>query len=82
MYHDYCRTNLPDGEIFFDCRPKRENRGIGSALLAEMEQRKKGRLIYLYTANACTYLFYMHKGFDKVGVKAYCNRLKRKESTI
>ena len=28
-----------------------------------------GKEIYLYTDNACTYQFYEHRGFDRVGEK-------------
>ena len=38
-------------------------------LLNELRNREKGKQIYLYTDNACTYQFYEHRGFDKVGEK-------------
>ena len=60
----YLETNVPDGEIIFlaadpDCKIK----GIGTALLHTLEQREKGKTIYLHTDNACTYQFYEHRGF-------------------
>ncbi|MGN1175566.1 MAG: GNAT family N-acetyltransferase [Roseburia sp.] len=68
MYQAYHKTNQPDGEIIFlaadpDCGIK----GIGSMLLAELERREKGKKVYLYTDNACTYQFYEHRGFERVG---------------
>lgn len=68
MFQTYRKTNQPDGEIIFlaadpDCGIK----GIGSKLLAELEQREEGKKVYLYTDNACTYQFYEHRGFSRVG---------------
>ncbi len=34
-------------------------------MLKELEKREKGKLIYLYTDNNCTYQFYEHKGFER-----------------
>jgi len=44
-------------------------KGIGTMLLYELTNREKGKQIYLYTDNACTYQFYEHRGFDKFGEK-------------
>lgn len=68
MFAQYSQNNSPDGEIIFlaadpDCGIK----GIGSLLLAELERREPGKQVYLYTDNACTYQFYEHRGFDRVG---------------
>lgn len=68
MFARYLETNTPDGEIIFlaadpDCGIK----GVGSMLLAELERRENGKKVYLYTDNACTYQFYEHRGFDRVG---------------
>ena len=38
-------------------------------LLGELEKCIKGKTIYLFTDNACTYQFYEHRGFDRVGEK-------------
>lgn len=66
MYHSFCKENTPDGEILFlaadpDCRLK----GIGTALLSAFEEETQGKLVYLYTDNACTYQFYEHRGFER-----------------
>lgn len=68
MYSQYLKNNTPDGEIIFlaadpDCGIK----GVGSLLLAELERLEKGKKVYLYTDNACTYQFYEHRGFSRVG---------------
>lgn len=65
MLKQYCRENTPDGEIIFlAANPDIQVKGIGSMLLAELECREKGKKIYLYTDNACTYQFYEHRGFE------------------
>ena len=66
MYKSFCQKNRPDGEIIFlaadpDCKIK----GIGTALLSAFEKDESGKLIYLYTDNACTYQFYEHRGFER-----------------
>lgn len=63
---NYLQSNKPDGEIIFlaadpDCKVK----GIGTALLKALEEREKGKTVYLFTDNACTYQFYEHRGFYK-----------------
>ena len=39
--------------------------GVGTALLSAFEKDESGKLIYLYTDNACTYQFYEHRGFER-----------------
>ncbi len=70
MFQQYTTSHAPDGEIIFlaadpDCKVK----GVGTALLSEFEKREKGKEIYLYTDNTCTYQFYEHRGFARVGEK-------------
>ena len=68
MFREYKKTHSPDGEILFlAADPNAEVRGIGTALLAELERREKGKQVYLYTDNACTYQFYEHRGFHRSG---------------
>lgn len=66
----YLKTNTPDGEIIFlaadpDCKIK----GIGTALLNALEEKERGKTLYLYTDDACTYQFYEHRGFKRVEEK-------------
>lgn len=66
----YLERNSPDGEIIFlaadpDCKIK----GIGTALLNALEEKEKGKTIFLYTDNACSYQFYEHRGFERVEEK-------------
>lgn len=66
----YLKFNVPDGEIIFlaadpDCKVK----GIGTALLNALKQKEKGKLLYLYTDDACTYQFYEHRGFERAEEK-------------
>lgn len=63
---NYLQKNKPDGEIIFlaadpDCKVK----GVGTALLNALEEREKGKTIYLHTDDACTYQFYEHRGFER-----------------
>lgn len=46
-----------------------EIKGIGTFLLNEFEKLEVGKRIYLYTDTGCTYQFYEHRGFEKVGEK-------------
>jgi len=70
MFAKYKETNSPDGEIIFlAANPDLKVKGIGTLLLNELADREKGKQIYLYTDNACTYQFYERRGFDKVGEK-------------
>lgn len=66
----YLKSNTPDGEIVFlaadpDCKIK----GIGTALLNALEEKERGKILYLYTDDACTYQFYEHRGFKRVEEK-------------
>lgn len=66
MLEEYRKNNNPDGEIVFLAADlESEIKGIGTALLSELEQREMGKKIYLYTDNACTYQFYEHRGFER-----------------
>lgn len=70
MIAEYKQTHSPDGEIIFlAANPDVKVKGIGTMLLNELANREKGKEVYLYTDNACTYQFYEHRGFDKVGEK-------------
>ena len=66
----YLKHNFPDGEILFlaadpDCKIK----GIGTALLHALEEKEKGKTIFLYTDDACSYQFYEHRGFERAEEK-------------
>ena len=66
MYQAFCAQNTPDGEIvFLAADPESKARGIGTALLSALEADEPGKLVYLYTDNACTYQFYEHRGFNR-----------------
>ncbi len=68
MLEEYKKENTPDGEIrFLAANPDLKVKGIGTMLLQELESREKGKEIYLFTDDQCTYQFYEHRGFDKVG---------------
>ena len=60
----YLLNNDPDGEIVFLVGDS-NYKGVGTTLLHELENREKGKVVYLYTDDACTYEFYEHRGFIK-----------------
>ena len=66
MLARYRETNEPDGEIIFlAADPAAKVKGVGTALLAELERREVGKKLYLFTDDACTYQFYEHRGFER-----------------
>ena len=66
MLKEYIKKVEPDGEIcFLVADPSIQGKGIGTLLLDELSRREKGKLIYLYTDDNCTYQFYEHKGFER-----------------
>ncbi|WP_129700265.1 GNAT family N-acetyltransferase [Anaerostipes caccae] len=70
MFTRYCKQTSPDGEILFlAANPEMKAKGTGSFLLNEFARREKGKNIYLYTDNACTYQFYERRGFQRAGEK-------------
>ena len=80
MYRALCEKNAPDGEIvFLAADPDSKIRGIGTALLAALEKDEPGKLVYLYTDNACTYQFYEHRGFMRSGEKQVVLNLENRE---
>lgn len=70
MFARYRQGTSPDGELLFlAADPKMEGKGIGSLLLEELERRERGKTVYLYTDNGCTYQFYERRGFTRAGEK-------------
>lgn len=63
----YLANNKPNGEIIFlAADPDAKIKGIGSALLGELEKKLPGKILYLHTDDACTYQFYERRGFTRV----------------
>lgn len=80
MYSQYRKSNTPDGEIIFlVANPELKGKGIGSILLREFESSLKGKMIYLFTYDACTYQFYEHRGFERAGEKEIVLKLENKK---
>jgi GNAT superfamily N-acetyltransferase len=68
MLAEFKTASVPDGELnFFAVDPEMNGKGIGSQLLAELERREKGKLIYLFTNTGNSYYFYERKGFRRSG---------------
>lgn len=64
------KSNKPDGKIvFFAVNPNCKAKGIGTILLNALEEKEKGKTLYLHTDNACTYQFYEYRGFRKMEEK-------------
>lgn len=81
MLAKYKEANNPDGEIIFLASdPVNKVKGVGTLLLNEFEKREHGKTIYLYTDDMCTYQFYEHRGFTRVGEKDITLDLKEKVS--
>ena len=70
LFREYRKCHCPDGQIvFLAANPAFQQKGIGSKLLEELERREKGKQVYLYTDDACTYQFYERRGFQRSGEK-------------
>ncbi|MBO5051026.1 MAG: GNAT family N-acetyltransferase [Clostridia bacterium] len=68
MYAKYTELYKPDGEIrFLAANPDSKVKGVGTFLLNELARIKQGKEIYLYTDTNCTYQFYEHRGFERIG---------------
>lgn len=79
MFQKFVKRAAPDGEIcFLATDPAIHGKGIGTQLLDELSSREKGKLIYLYTDNNCTYQFYEHKGFERSEEKEIEMKLGKK----
>lgn len=67
----FFQRSKPDGEIIFlAANPDAKAKGVGTALLKALEEDAKGKTIFLFTDDVCTYQFYEHRGFERVEEKA------------
>ena len=83
MLHVFCEKSTPDGEIvFLAADPNSKIKGTGTALLSTLEKDEQGKLVYLYTDNACTYQFYEHRGFVREGEQQVMLKLEKKEMSL
>lgn len=83
MFRNFFGPSLPYGEItFLAANLELKVRGIGSLLLEELARREKGKKVYLYTDEACTYQFYEHRGFERAGQKHISLVLGNKKVSI
>ena len=83
MFREYSRKNSPDGEVvFLAANPVIKVKGIGSLLLEELEKRVKGKKIFLFTDDACTYQFYEHRGFERAGQKNIVLKIGEKKVSL
>jgi len=83
MLEKYKKTYKPDGEIkFLAANPDLKVRGIGTFLLQELERRERGKEVYLFTDDQCTYPFYEHRGFERVGEKDIHLELGKKDMVL
>lgn len=83
MLDNYKSKNNPDGEIrFLAANPDIKVKGIGTLLLNELEKRERGKEIYLFTDDKCTYQFYEHRGFNRVGEKDIVLDMNKKKVSL
>lgn len=58
MLESYKSKSNPDGEIrFLAANSEIKVKGIGTFLLNELENREKGKEVFLFTYDKCTYMF-------------------------
>lgn len=70
MLAAYRERHDVDGELLFlAADPDSGARGVGTALLDALRDRARGRNLYLYTDDACTWQFYERRGFSRIGVR-------------
>lgn len=60
-----------DGEIIFlAANPAVRTKGVGTILLGELAARERGKRVFLFTDDLCTYQFYEHRGFELADERA------------
>jgi len=70
MFARFSNEYKADGEIcFLAANPDLKVKGVGTLLLSELERLENGKRIFLYTDSNCTFQFYEHRGFKRVGEK-------------
>lgn len=80
MLAHYKLDNTPDGELrFLASDPNCQIKGIGTLLLQELERLEPHKEIFLFTDDQCTYQFYEHRGFDKMGEKDILLNINKKD---
>lgn len=76
----YLKSAAPNGEIlFFAVDPDCKTKGIGTALLNALEEKQKGKTLYLHTDDACTYQFYEHRGFKRAEEKEIVLKMPKRK---
>jgi len=79
LLNAYKATHDPDGELnFLAADPEIQGKGIGGKLLAELERREAGKTLYLFTDNNCTWQFYEHRGYTRVGERDIRMKIQKK----
>lgn len=70
MFARYTQNHQPQGELLFlVADPQMNRKGVGTLLLQELERRERGKTIYLFTDDNCSWQFYEHRGFERAGEK-------------
>ena len=68
----------PDGELTFlvaDPMLAGTGMGVGTFLVDELARREAGRRVFLYTDDGCTYQFYDHRGFERLGERTVAHTI-------
>lgn len=79
LIKNYTTNYSPDGEIqFLAVAPDVKGKGIGTILLDEFEKREPNKEIYLLADDQCTYQFYEHRGFERIGEREIALEMEEK----
>ncbi len=66
MLQNFKKRKDPDGEIvFLAADPEEKVKGVGTALIKALEEREKGKSVFLFTDDGCSYPFYDKRGFKR-----------------
>lgn len=66
MLEEFSEQTSFDGElVFLAVDPELNSKGIGTELLNELASREKGKRVFLFTDDMCSYQFYEKRGFDR-----------------
>lgn len=83
LLNRYKSAITPDGELcFLATNPHTLQRGTGTFLLNELIRREKGKEIFLFTDDACSYQFYDHRDFARFAEKEIKMRIDRRQVTL
>lgn len=70
MKDEFLQRHSVDGEIkLFAVSSQYKGHGLGTKLLDKLATLHTGKNIYVYSDSNCDYQFYLHRGFEQVGIR-------------